>query len=79
MAIKALMLILKGGVIKVILMAKTNSEAVRMALLNFGLNIGAVKNKTILDSIRKDLSKDALSVEEIDSGIRKAKDETVHG
>lgn len=58
-------------------MAKTKTEAVRMALLTFGLNTGIIKNKIVLSSIRKDLSKDALSVKEIESEIERIKHETV--
>ncbi|MFH0859997.1 MAG: hypothetical protein V1921_02240, partial [Candidatus Altiarchaeota archaeon] len=58
-------------------MAKTKSEAVRMALLYFGMNTGALKSKNILESIRTDLSRDSPKRSDIAKEIERAKHATV--
>jgi len=58
-------------------MAKTKSEAVRMALLYFGMRTGAVKNNSILDSIRADLARDRKTFSAVEKEIQRVKDETV--
>ncbi|ODS38411.1 MAG: hypothetical protein A7316_08035 [Candidatus Altiarchaeales archaeon WOR_SM1_86-2] len=57
--------------------AKTKSEAVRMALLTFGLSTGIIKNRFVLRGIRKDLSKDAFNAKEIESEIERIKNESI--
>lgn len=53
--------------------AKTKSEAVRMALLSFGLDTGLIDSKKILRWVRKDLEKNKLSENQIALNIVRAK------
>ncbi len=46
--------------------AKTKSEAVRMALLTFGLDTGLIDSKKIVGWIRKDLGKGKQKVRDRD-------------
>ena len=53
--------------------AETKSEAVRMAVLKFGLDLGLLDSRKVLDSIRENLAKDELSEKEILKGISEAR------
>ncbi len=53
--------------------AETKSEAVRMAVLKFGLDLGMLDSKKVLDSIRENLAKDERSEKEILKGISEAR------
>ncbi len=57
--------------------AKTKSESVRMALLNFGLSTGLIDRKEILKYLRRELSQDRITPDKIALNIRRAKHETI--
>jgi len=53
--------------------AETKSEAVRMAVLKFGLDLGLLDSRKVLESLQISLSRDRLSEEEILRGIDEAR------
>ena len=53
--------------------AESKSEAVRMALLKFGLDLGIFESKEILSNLRIELKKDPLTPEQVNKRIKKAK------
>ena len=57
--------------------AETKSEAVRMAVLDFGTRKGLFDDAAFIEHIRRTLEKNPLSIEEIQRGIEKAKNERV--
>ena len=53
--------------------AETKSEAVRMAVLKFGMDLGLLESRMILDSLRRRLQSDEITEDEIASGISEAR------
>ncbi len=49
--------------------AETKSEAVRMAVLKFGLDLGVLRSENALHGLQRIFSKDGLSEEDIVQGI----------
>ena len=57
--------------------AETKSEAIRMALLKFGLDLGIFESKEILATIRREMQKEPLSLDQVAKGIKKAKHDSI--
>ena len=57
--------------------AESKSEAIRMALLNTAYQLNLLEDKTIVEFLRKQLSKGAPSPEELYALIERAKHETI--
>ncbi len=57
--------------------AETKSEAIRMALLNFATEMHLLKDKVIVEYLRKELSKSQRSPEEILAAVERAKNESI--
>ena len=57
--------------------AETKSEAIRMALLKFAVDIGIIDEIKLLKGVRKELAKDKLFSDEILKKISDVKDESV--
>ncbi|ODS43042.1 MAG: hypothetical protein MSIBF_07320 [Candidatus Altiarchaeales archaeon IMC4] len=58
-------------------MVKTKTEAVRFALLNFGLNTGMINDETVLDAIQNNLAKSSRAMGDIKADIDQLKHETI--
>lgn len=59
--------------------AESKSEAIRMALLKFGLDLGIFESKEIIAAIRSEMQKESLSQKEVAKRIMKAKHESISG
>ena len=59
--------------------AETKSEAIRMALLKFGLDLGILDSKEMLAVMRREINKEPLSLDEVNKRIRKAKHASIPG
>lgn len=59
--------------------AKTKSEAIRMALLKFALDTGIINVQELVKSIRDNLSENNKSPQEISKQIECVKNETISG
>ena len=59
--------------------AETKSEAIRMALLKFGLDLGILDSKEMLAVMRREINKEPLSSDEVNKRIRKAKHASIPG
>ena len=59
--------------------AESKSEAIRMALLKFGLDLGIFESKEILAVIRNELHKVPVTPDQVTKGIKKAKHDSISG
>jgi len=59
--------------------ARTKSEAIRMALLNFGMDMGIVQSKRLLTALRRELRTNPISPDEVRKRMKKARHESVSG
>jgi len=59
--------IVKSGI------AETKSEAIRMALMHFALEMKIINDKMLLDVIREDLQRDRKTAEEVLAEVERAK------
>ena len=59
--------------------AESKSEAIRMALLKFGLDLGILDSKEMLAVMRREINKEPLSPDEVNKRIRKAKHASISG
>lgn len=59
--------------------AETKSEAIRMAVLHFGIETGVIKGRTIIEDIQKSLAAQPIGEKEIMDGIKRAKRARVSG
>ena len=59
--------------------AESKSEAIRMALLKFGLDLGIFESKEILAAIRSELHKVPVTPNQVAKGIKKAKHASISG
>ena len=57
--------------------AESKSEAIRMALLKFGLDLGIFESKEILAAIRNELHKIPATPDQVAKGIKKAKHDSI--
>jgi Arc/MetJ-type ribon-helix-helix transcriptional regulator len=69
---KILKRLVESGVVK------TKSEAIRNALLEYGLKFGAVDDMRLVRAMRDEFSRNPMSVDEILRSIEDAKAESVH-
>ena len=50
-----------------------------MALLKFGLDLGIFESKEILATIRSEMQKEPLRLDQVAKGIKKAKHDSISG
>ena len=59
--------------------AESKSEAIRMALLKFGLDLGIFESKEIMAAIRNEMQKEPLTPNQVAKRIKKAKHDSISG
>lgn len=59
--------------------AETKSEAVRVAILNFGIEMGLLSEQGLIKSIREQLAEGKIPQEKVAEEIEKAKIESIRG
>ena len=57
--------------------AQSKSEAIRMALLKFCMDLGIFDSKEIMATIRKEMQKEPLPPNQVAEGIKKAKHDSI--
>ena len=57
--------------------AESKSEAIRMALLKFGLDLGIFESKEIMTIIHNEMQKDPLTPDQVAKRIKKAKHDSI--
>jgi len=57
--------------------AESKSEAIRMALLKFGLDLGIFESKEIMAIIQSKMQKEPLTPEQVGKRIKKAKHDSI--
>ncbi len=58
--------------------AETKSEAIRVAILNFGIEIGLLSEQGLIKSLREQLAEGKISQEKVTEDIERAKIESLH-
>ena len=58
--------------------AETKSEAIRVTILNFGIEIGLLSEQGLIESLRERLAEGKFSHEKVAEGIESAKSECLH-
>jgi formiminotetrahydrofolate cyclodeaminase len=57
--------------------AETKSEAIRVAILNFGIEMGLLSEEGLIKSLREQLAEDKIQREKVAEEIERAKIESI--